>query len=361
MKNKIIGIAILAFVILGAFAYLQITGGGQNLGGKTPVTLKGYIGSEKEGLLEDEQVQGILKKQYGVSLDYSKVGSIAMVEGNTDSVDFLFPSSQTALEIFKEKSPRKITASQVEFNSPLVLYSWDTVTDALVRQGIVETKDGTSYVVDMPKLIDLIRQNRKWSSIGLSDLYGNVNIISTDPTQSNSGNQFAGLLANLLNNGQVVDDASLQTVLPKVQEFFSKQGYQQTGSGDLFEQYLTAGMGAYPLMVGYENQMIEFAAQYPEKWEQVKARTRILYPVPTVWSSHTLIALNSKSVSAIKALQDPEIQKLAWEKHGFRSGIVGIVNSPKELAVAGVPETINQVIQIPKPSVMTRIISALEK
>ncbi len=358
MKNKIIGIAILALVILGSFAYLRLAGGNA---GVEQVTLKGYIGSEKEGLLEDAQVQEILKKKYGVTLDYSKLGSIAMVEGKTDGLDFLFPSSQTAYEIFNEKSPEKIAGKQVEFNSPIVLYSWDAVTDALVQQGIVQVKNGTSYLVDMPKMVDLVRQNRKWSSIGLPELYGNVNILSTDPTQSNSGNQFSGLLANILNGGRVVDDATLPAVLPQVKEFFSRQGYQQTGSGDLFQQYLTAGMGAYPLVVGYENQMIEFAAQYPEKWAQVKARVRILYPVPTVWSSHTLIALNSKSAAAVKALQDPEIQQIAWKKHGFRSGIVGIVNSTKDLPVGGVPETIGQVIQIPKPSVMDRIINALQQ
>lgn len=360
MKGKIIGVAILLAIIGGAFLYLRLSGqpAAQPL---SQVTLKGYIGSEKEGLLEDAHIQKILKDTYGITLDYAKKGSIAMVEGSTDGMDFLFPSSQTALEIFKEKSAAKLAGSEVEFNSPLVLYSWSTVTDALIKQGIVEERNGISYVTNMAKLVDFSSQNKKWAEIGLPDLYGNVNIICTDPTQSNSGNQFAGLLADLLNNGQVVDDTTVQTVLPKLKSYFSKQGYQQTGSGDLFEQYLTTGVGAYPIIVGYESQIIEFAAQNPEKWQQVKDKIKILYPVPTVWSSHTFMALNAKSVPAIKALRDGEIQKTAWAKHGFRSGVVGAENDPQKLPVAGIPDNIDQVIPIPKPSVMNTIIDTLAK
>lgn len=365
MRNKIIGIAILLLIIGGTFAYLSLNGRNSTKSSgalpSRPVTvLKGYIGSEKEGLLSDPAVQNLLKKDFGVQLNYAKAGSIAMVEGSTKGQDFLFPSSQTALEIFKQKQPNAIAANRVEFNSPLVLYSWDTVTNALIKQGIVQERNGTDYVVDMPKLISLVTSGKKWADIGLPSLYGAVNIQSTDPTQSNSGNQFAGLLADILNNGQVVDEHSVQKVLPQIKAYFAKQGYQQTGSGDIFEQYLTTGVGAYPLIVGYENQLIEFATQNPQKWQQVKSRMRILYPVPTVWSSHTYIALNDKAKAGLNALTSTQIQNLAWTKHGFRSGDANIVNDTSKLPVTGIPSSIDQVIGVPKPSVMDTIINALK-
>ena len=91
MKNKIIGAVVLALVIAAAALYRA---GLFGAGGARPaqVTLKGYIGSEKEGLLEDADVQKILKEKYGVTLDYQKAGSIEMVQGSTDGLDFLFPS-----------------------------------------------------------------------------------------------------------------------------------------------------------------------------------------------------------------------------------------------------------------------------
>ncbi|TGA97529.1 hypothetical protein E4665_11835 [Sporolactobacillus shoreae] len=363
MRNKIIGIAILLLIIGGTFAFLVLNGKNNAKGpapSKTVTVLKGYIGSEKEGLLSDPAIQNLLKNDFGVQLDYAKAGSIAMVEGSTKGQDFLFPSSQTALEIFKQKQPDAIAANRVEFNSPLVLYSWDTVTNALIKQGIVQERNGTDYVVDMPKLISMVNSGKKWADIGLPSLYGNVNIQSTDPTQSNSGNQFAGLLADILNNGQVVDDSTVQKVLPQIKTYFGKQGYQQTGSGDIFEQYLTTGVGAYPLIVGYENQLIEFAAQNPQKWQQVKSKMRILYPVPTVWSSHTFIALNDKAKVGLNALASTKIQNLAWTKHGFRSGDANVVNDTSKLPVSGIPSSIDQVIGVPKPSVMDTIINALK-
>jgi len=72
---------------------------------------------------------------------------------------------------------------------------------------------------------------------------------------------------------------------------------------DLFSQYLTKGVGSYPMIVGYENQVIEFATQYPAQWQGVKNNIRILYPVPTVWSTQPLISLNEKGNKLIQALK----------------------------------------------------------
>ena len=56
----------------------------------------------------------------------------------------------------------------------------------------------------------------------------------------------------------------------------------------------------------------------PDIWEQVKEDIVMLYPTPTVWSSHVYIALDEAGTAGIDALLDEEVQKLAWEKHGFR-------------------------------------------
>ena len=84
-----------------------------------------------------------------------------------------------------------------------------------------------------------------------------------------------------------------------------------------------------------------------------------MYPTPTVWSSHEWIALDDKAVPVIDALKSDKVQKLAWEKHGFRTGVAGAENNTDVFGVNGVAENITQVVQMPDYAVMDQIINAL--
>lgn len=170
---------------------------------------------------------------------------------------------------------------------------------------------------------------------------------------------FAGLLANVLNGGEVVNGSTIEPALPQVRAFFARLGFMEQSSGDLFQQYLTTGMGAKPIIVGYESQLVEFSLENAAYEGQLKDQVRILYPTPTVWSSHPLIARTAAGVRLLDALKDPQIQKLAWERHGFRSGLIGVQNDPKVLKVVGIPADIASVIDMPGADVMDRIIQAL--
>jgi hypothetical protein len=357
MKTKLIGFSILGAIVLLGLAWKFFLG--DALGPSAPVKLKGLVGSEKLGFLEDEGVQKILKNRYGLVLDYNKAGSIEMIREDPAKYDFFFPSSQVALELYKSLGKPLVKDATI-FNSPIVLYSWDIVAEALEKSGILRRQEGIFYVTDMGRLITLVLDRAKWSDIGLPSLYGSVAVIPTDPLKSNSGNQFAGLLASILNRGELVDEQTLAGSLPRVKKFFGRVGYMEHSTGVLFEQFLRTGIGAHPIIVGYENQLIEFGLQNKDTWEAVKAKLRILYPVPTVWSSHIIIATNAKAAGLIKALEDREIQKIAWTQHGFRTGLVGVRNDPKVLNWVGIPERIEQVIPMPSPAVMERIIAELQ-
>lgn len=327
---------------------------------KPEIRIKGMIGSEKSTFLENEKVRSILKKKYGIVVEYIRAGSIEMVSEEPKSgIDFLWPSSQVALEIFRMKHNEKIVRSENIFNSPIVIYSWDIVTDALVKSGIVRKENSSFYIVDMPGLLKMIRDGKKWSEIGIPQLYGKVVVTTTDPTKSNSGNMFAGLVANVLKGGDVITEADLPQVLPEVKEFFARQGFMQSTSGVLFEQFLKTGVGQYPLMGGYENQGIEFSRQHQDFWPKVKNQIKVLYPVPTVWSEHPVIILDKRASILIDALKDEEIQKIAWEEHGFRTGLMGVQNDPKIIQVDGIPASITRIVPMPKASVMEKIIEAL--
>ena len=240
-----------------------------------------------------------------------------------------------------------------------MIYTWKPIAEALIKNGIVEKKDESYYIADTTELINLVTERKKWSDIGVNDLYGYITIQSTDPNKSNSGNMFAGLVANIMNNQTVVDTNSVDDILPKLKDFFGKIGYMEHSSSDLFEQYLKTGMGAKPMIAGYENQMIEFAIENPSDWNVVKEQVVVLYPEPTVWSSHPLIALNEKGARLIEALQDPEIQEIAWTKHGFRTGVSGTINTEVE-GFYGIPKNINAVIQMPNPDTMQKIMNGIK-
>ena len=181
---------------------------------------------------------------------------------------------------------------------------------------------------------------------------------TTDPTKSNSGNMFAGLLANTLCGG-VADESNLAEILPRLQNIFQKLGYMESSSSDLFDQFLKTGMGAKPLIAGYENQLLEFAVENPDTWEQIKGDIVMMYPTPTVWSSHVYIALDEAGTAGIDALLDEDIQRLAWEKHGFRTGVYDTPTDAARFGVSGIAEELTQVAPMPDANTMDRIIKAL--
>lgn len=351
MKAKLTGLAVLLLVILLAGAYSVLSKGTET----TEIT--GYVGGEKIGLLEDEEVQKVIREKYGIEIDYSRAGSIEMVTEDHTGMDYLFPSSQTALELYEEQygSPVK---SEIVLNTPIVLYARAAVTDALLEEGIAWEENGSCYV-DMEKLAACIEEGKAWADIGLSELYGNVTVATTDPTKSNSGNMFAGLLANTLYGG-TVGEANVEEVLPRLQTIFRNLGYMESSSSDLFDQFLKTGIGAKPMVAGYENQLLEFAAENPDTWEQIKDDIRMMYPSPTVWSSHIFIALDEEGANAVDALLDEEVQRLAWERHGFRTGIGGSAADTGSFGVDGVAGEVTRVMNMPGAAAMERIIEALQ-
>lgn len=365
MKKKtglIIGIALLCIAIASVL-FLQGKEKPTDQTAQVPkeiIEVVGSIGSEKAPFHEDEEVKKILHEKYGIVVNWKKEGSFEMVQGDTSGLDFLFPSSQVAYELFKNEHGELVKANDVIFNSPIVLYSWQPIGEALVDQGVAKKETDIYYTVDTNKLFNLVMEGKKWSDIGISELYGQVQIISTHPNKSNSGNMMAGLLANVLNNGELVSPQQIPTVLPKVQHFFATMGYMEHSSGDLFQQYLRMGIGAKPMIAGYENQLIEFAVENQELLKKTQAEMIVLYPTPTVWSSHPFIALTDNGKKLLTALQDKEIQELAWKKHGFRTGATGIENNPNDLIIQGLPETIKSVMPMPSPDVMETIANSIQ-
>jgi hypothetical protein len=185
------------------------------------------------------------------------------------------------LEYYRGRGGTVVQSHNI-FHSPIVFYSWDIVTEEHIQHGLVTHQDGTYTVQDLPGLVNLIETRTSWADTGLPQLHGPIKIIATDPTRSNSGNSFAGLLATVMNDGEVVSAQDAPSLLPRVSAFFARIGFLEHSSGVLWDKYISQGAGAYPLIVGYENQLVEYSLTHPDILDLLRQKTRILYPKPTV-------------------------------------------------------------------------------
>lgn len=184
--------------------------------------------------------------------------------------------------------------SDIVFNSPIVLYTHKAVADGLVNGGLVTKDDSGAYHMDMAKAVDAMVANTTWADVGYTAGYGQFRIDSTDPVKSNSGNEYAALLATVLNGGQPAMVDSVARDGKTIASIFAKSGWMETSSEDSFNQFLTLGVGSKPMMVGYESQLLDLAVNQPDAFKQIKDDVVIVYPTPTVWSTHTLMALDEK-------------------------------------------------------------------
>jgi hypothetical protein len=215
--------------------------------------------------------------------------------------------------------------------SPEVLYSGPEAADALVKAGIVARRNDRYFIVDMKKLLlDYVVKGKTWDALGTPTLHGPVLIRSTNPAQSNSG--FTAYLLKLIilatndvYTAPTVDQA--RAALPTVRAIYDAQGLQARSSGYGFDEWvLQGGEVSAPLYAGYESQVIEKVAQYPQQVAQLLQSIRVLYPEPTVYNEHPILALDARGQRLIEAMKDPQIQAIAWKKYGFRSVLLGVTN-----------------------------------
>jgi len=296
------------------------------------VTISCVGGSEKSEFMHDPDVVRILKDRYGLTVNWQSMGSYDQVLMSTDEIkqrgwDCLWPSSASAQHVFEAKHAGAFGQYRAEtvLQSPEVVYAGPQGTDALVRAGLVEQRNGTHYIVNTRGLLlDNALKGKTWQDLKAGNLQGPVNISSTDPVKSNSGFTLAQLELTMV----ATPDASrpptpdeARQALPTMRRIYDSQGLQATSSDNGFRQWLTQG-GEYqsPLYAGYENQIIQQVTSGPRA-DAVLKEVRILYPEPTIYSDHPVLALNADAARLIEALKDEELQTLAWKRYGFRSAI----------------------------------------
>ena len=237
MKDKKTLIGIIIFVVL----VLIIIGIGffkdkksEEISDKDLTTVYVATGGGKEDFIADEDVVKIMREKYKLNIVYDswsngKLVVNPLVREDGTKYDAMFASDQRFYDYYKlqpDKSKGEAARYQVlngglTLNTPIVIYSWGKVVDALEQEKIVTNQDGVYYITDMNKLLTYILEKKKWSDIGLKELYGNINIASTDPVTSSPGATYYGLLLSIMCENQVTDETVEQN-LPKLKEFYIK-------------------------------------------------------------------------------------------------------------------------------------------
>ena len=370
-KEVWIGLGILVILVLIIIGIKFFSTNGESIIESILKTVYVATGGGKENFLADDEVNKIMKKKYGLNVIYDswsngKLIKNPLVREDGTKYDVMFCSDQRFYDYYKlapdttkgESARYTVQKGGLTLNTPIVIYSWDTVVDALIEQKIVTEKDGVYYITDMPKLISYILEGKKWKDIGVDMLYGSINIDSTDPVTSSPGATYYGLLLSIMCDGEITDEAVAEN-LPKLKEFYTKSGYMNNTPADLFELYLKTGVGGKPMIVDYEKSVIDFANSNPDGWEQVKDKMRILYPTPTIWNSHCIASFDEAGDEYYEAYEDKEIQQIAWSKYGFRTGVTGGNYDVTQVNVNGIPQSIISTVSSLKMNVYDQLISYL--
>ncbi len=383
--EKIIGVVIVvAVIVIAVVVKLSLNGGNSKLE-------KVYVatGGGKEDFIADTEVNKIINKKYKLDVVYDswsngKTVSAPLVretvgQGNTSvaesdwsidnqsctKYDALFTSDERFYNYYKlrpteqEAKRYQVLDGSLTLNTPIVIYSWKDIANALIKQNIVTKEGEIYYITDMNKLLNLILQGKTWSDIGLNKIYGKINIYSTDPVTSSPGATYYGLLLSIMNNGEELSTENVSKILPKLKEFYNKSGYMNNTPADLFELYLKTGEGAKPMIVDYEKSIVELANKDKDAYNSVKDDMVILYPRPTIWNSHCIATFSDGGNKFLKVFNDKDIQKLAWTKYGFRVGTTGGSYNVKDANVAGIPQNLTSVTSGLKMDLYNQIIDYL--
>ncbi|KPH07965.1 hypothetical protein CO657_08065 [Rhizobium acidisoli] len=364
LSRRAFGVGLLGAGVVGTGGYFAVKDRPELqglLGSRTP--LSGFIGGEKEAFLADRDVVSALGG-YGLTVNGRVAGSVEMVREQallSQSPQFLWPSSSIMVDIARQNGV-KIRNDRVVLNTPVVVYSWQHVVDGLMKSGLVTVTSEGHHQLDLKALLDAVLAGTDWSKLGVNSLYGRARIVSTDPNRSNSGFMFAGLALSLF-SGNVATADDLAAFGGKVQAVFRNMGFKSPSSGKLFDQYLAGGLGGEPMIVGYENQLVEWILADPLRWDRITAspgaKPVVLYPRPTVHSAHPLIVVDENANRLIEALTSPKLQELAWTRHGFR-GPLGTATGNADSAIGSLlPAEVDAVLPMPDAGLMLSLLMML--
>ena len=114
-------------------------------------------------------------------------------------------------------------------------------------------------------------------------------------------------------------------------------------------------MGKSPLVIIYESQFLQLAAQ-----GRLRPEMALLYPEPTVYTKHVLIAFTEAGQHLGEALDtDPALRRLAVE-YGFRTPDIAYFREFASQHKAPVADTLVNVVEPPTYEIIETMIASIE-
>jgi len=322
------------------------------------ITVNVLSGSEKVPFLSDTDLAKVLASE-GIAITVQKAGSREIAtRPDLKNFDVAYPAgAPAAVKISQNTGSRRIFST---FYTPMAVASWKTLIPVLEKNGLVSRKDGSYYIVDMTRLLNMMQKGTRWKDLPGNTEYAvskSILVSSTDVRKSNSGAMYLALAAYLANGNNVVDnEADAEKVGDAMVTLFSRQGFQESSSAGPFEDYTSMGIGKAPLVMVYEQQFLEYILGHANPNPDMV----LLYPEPTILTKHTIVALSDNGARFAEVIaSNPKVASIA-QRYGFRTQD----NSELFAAVAAkkmvIPRTLVDVIDPPSYDILEKLIGRID-
>src|ERR1035441_3014060 len=116
------------------------------------------------------------------------------------------------------------------------------------------------------------------------------------------------------------------------------------------------GIGKAPLVMIYEQQFLEYFLAHPNPNPDMV----LLYPVPTILSKHTIVALSDNGARFAQVMTTyPKIASIA-QRYGFRAQDSTELFAAVEARKLAIPHTVVDVIDPPSYDVLEKLIGHID-
>lgn len=362
MKGWIVVFAILFVLAILAGVVFNVT----TIGSKK---LEMAVSSSATDVLSNNKVRDILKDKYKVSVKETYYSDNELIKkelltNNKKIYNGIIFGDKKYLDYYKtpanislgEKERDTVKTSYSFLTTPLVIYTWDSILNVLVENGIVSEVSDTYYITNMNAFLELISGNNKWSDIGLN-IEGNINVETESLKPYNSAAAFYELLLLSISNGDLSEN-NLNQVLSDFNEIYSKKNFLSSSDSDLFDLFLRLGINSKPMIAGYESEIIKFSNEYPDVYATLKDKVKILYPASTIMSSYPIATLDDDG-ALVKSFDDKEIQEIILKEYGLRVDN-GTVNYDVSTLNVSIPATIKNSVDGMKLETYNKMIGYLK-
>jgi hypothetical protein len=165
--KRILGPLLLVVLVLGVGIAIFLSVRGQ-IESRRVITIQGLIGSEKAEFFQDPQVIEALRRG-GLEVHVEKAGSRQIATSyDLSEYDFAFPAGVPAAE--KMRREQHGSTSYDIFFTPMAVASWAPIAQILEANGIAQDQGGY-YTLDIAKLLEAIKEGRRWNGLEGSNAY----------------------------------------------------------------------------------------------------------------------------------------------------------------------------------------------